>query len=661
MESKMGLVDTMYNLHESTVEAVEYGQNDPSGASYFVNEGARHRDNLNFYRDAMFFMRRVRDSHQRLVRFDQARRKQADEAQKLKAARASETEITREISTKAFLSGERLKVMQMDWDSFIIPKTDIEQTILTPIDVVSGEPEPRIILQLSSGKEKFKKGKQPMFRRIERVLPTGVDGVQHPLPERIKILSVQLLAIFSKIKKVPQLNVSEDGSMVFQRPYQFLTYYEGELRERLAVLEKRFENYDGTESSSVPPETADASDKNGSGIPDTSEESLPTLTSNPPSGGENKPKKSGDLGNGLKSEHGDPQDGRDNDDNASKKDHGDDEADENDSSNSITALLHLRCLMDFVDTEIKPKQEYVRGPKCTRIHFHDLWHLFKPGDEVIEQSEKQVYVVLRVQVPNHKVEEPWERWNRQADSDSDSDSSSDEEDPEESESPFTIHCAHIDFDGKSFGPISKRFKIFPFGELKSIRSLPIYPFRFAKESNTRQSFIERGQMLLSVAKFKPMYYMGVTLDKRDEIDSQVVIDFNEALADEERRKAWEPTIRPVSTGRPTQGKICMAFCCIGEAIYDGLEEDSKMTEDYIKSMIPDTSLRAPSLVLSPRSLEDTLSSTAELTDTELLIMTNRVFGFVLRSRKWGKFIYIKTLAFAATVPNVGSSPQRNLT
>ncbi|TID02058.1 hypothetical protein CH35J_004622 [Colletotrichum higginsianum] len=309
---------------------------------------------------------------------------------------------------------------------------------------------------------------------------------------------------------------------------------------------------------------------------------------------------------------------------------------------SITALLHLRCLIQFIDTEIEPKRNYINSSQCTLIHFHDLWYLFKPGDKVISQEEKQVYVVLAVQTPYHKVEEPWERWNRPRvvakNPDSDSDGGNDEN--EGDDNPFILSCAYIDFDGKAFGPVAKKFNISPFGELKSIKSLPVYPLRYAREPQARQNIALRGQMLLDVAKFKAMYYVGATLDNRDEIDSQVVIDFNEALADEDRRKAWEPKIAPPSSSMryagETHNKPCLGLCCVKQSVHLGYFVDLEMTENYVKTLIPANSLQSPSLLMSPRSLEDTLESRRELTETEFLVMTYRVFGFVLRSRKWAQ-------------------------
>ncbi|KAK6207239.1 hypothetical protein LQW54_007323 [Pestalotiopsis sp. IQ-011] len=212
----------------------------------------------------------------------------------------------------------------------------------------------------------------------------------------------------------------------------------------------------------------------------------------------------------------------------------------------------------------------------------------------------------------------------------------DSDDHGDNEAPFRLHCAYVDFDGKNFGPVGRTFKIPPFDNLKTIKALPVYPLRYAEGTQTRQKLIKRGRMLLEVSNFKAMYYMGATLGKRDEIDSQVVIDFSEALADEKRRKEWEPTIGNIDTTPGNRGSACTAACCNSQTVHDGSSTDIDMTQAFIKRLLPDTSLGQSSLILQPRSLEETLSSASKLSDTELLIMTNRVFGFVLRSRKWAQ-------------------------
>jgi hypothetical protein len=145
-----------------------------------------------------------------------------------------------------------------------------------------------------------------------------------------------------------------------------------------------------------------------------------------------------------------------------------------------------------------------------------------------------------------------------------------------------------------------------------------------------------GSSANNVCSFR--YYSGYTLDTRDEIDSQVVVDFSEALANENRRK-WTPKIDSLRTAptRKNDIELCDAACCFRQGLGDDDYVDSRLTEDFIKDLLPNHSLRAPSLLLSPRSLEEAQpGSEDEPTEGEYVVMTYRVFAFVLRSRKWAQ-------------------------
>ncbi|KAH7306005.1 hypothetical protein B0I35DRAFT_454214 [Stachybotrys elegans] len=600
----------MYELHQSTSEAMHFQAINPYALPPGESELARTHT---FLRDSMLYMRWIRESYQKLQLL-QAERKNKEEENKKQNIKHSETEIVRETSTEAFLTGGRARILQVEWDAFFTNSPEPDLSVLSPIEVVASEPDARLISQLELSPLMTKTKKEKKKKKLEGVErpKDGTLSTEVPLPERIRITSTSLISIMETFEQKPDI-VPGVKSAVFLRPFQDLVYNEGLLREQLASLEKRYENYDSNQAKlESPPASQDGSNAPGDGDPSAGTGTAATelmasridVTRSETSEDQRKEAAS------AKTE----KDGvKDNKEEASPDDG---------VQTSIAALLHLRCLMEFIDSEIMPKEKYFRGNTCTHIRFHDLWHLFRPGDELIDHNERQAYVVLRVQVPVHKIEDPWEQWNTKSKpvSDTDSDASSVAGETEDG-NPFTLYCAHIDFDGKSFGPVAKKFRIPPFGDRKAIRSLPVYPFRLAKGSETRQNFIKRSRMLLDVAKFKAMYYMGVTVDTRDEVDSQVVIDFNEALADQSRRKMWEPLIKPISTAAESRDDECASICCRDQSVTSGKNIDDALTEEYIKTLLPKNSLQPPSLILSPRSLEETLESVDELTDAELLIMT----------------------------------------
>jgi len=335
------------------------------------------------------------------------------------------------------------------------------------------------------------------------------DSGQAPLPERIRIYSPQLLRIFNGFG----CDIVTDGrAITFLRPFRFLVYYNLQLRELAAKLERKFTDFNITNDSA----TTGA---------------LPVAEN---------------LAKTQESKAGVESDAEDEDEN---------DLDENTSSPA--ALLHLRCLLQFMDTDIKAKMKWIALPQCQKVSFSDLWHLFKPGDEVIDQKEKQAYRITRVTIPEHKTIAPWHRFM------------SGENTGEPAERPVEISCVYIDFDGEKLGPVIKIFEIPKFGGDKAVASLPIYPLRFAKDKNLEEKLVKRGQMLLDVIHVKPMYYTGLTIDKRDEVDSQVVIDFAEAFA-EERNKSWKPEIDLIGTsteGESREINYCDASCCKGQSVY----------------------------------------------------------------------------------------------
>lgn len=414
MEAKLKLIDSIVDLRQ-TFERLDRPEQEVSKEgvaieSMTMNElSIHHEAHLDFYWDAMWFMKRARDSHDSLLKVKKAMKEKRDAEllAKSKSLTEKEPEASRKLSVGAFLKGEKAKVVRVDWLVFIASKGELERSILTPIEVISSEPEPQTILQLpvnrTGGSVKAKSSGHRVVDSDKDQESTG----ERPLPERIKIHSGPLVAIFCRIMDKKEWSVAKDKSMVFLRPYRQLVYHETKLREYLADLEKQFEGYDGTEPL---PEASEEQEEGDKEAEESEEASKPT------SGKESEGKKDDDqLGkpNDLVEESqntdkADPQDKQEEEKGEEGENNEEEEKDE--KHNTITGLLHLRCLMDFFDKNIKAKLDHINSPDYTHVSFHDIWHLFKPGDRVVDQTEKQAYVILRVQTPRHKVEEPWLRW-----------------------------------------------------------------------------------------------------------------------------------------------------------------------------------------------------------------------------------------------------------
>ncbi|KAI0387116.1 hypothetical protein F5Y04DRAFT_243037 [Hypomontagnella monticulosa] len=450
------------------------------------------------------------------------------------------------------------------------------------------------------------------------------------MPERIRINSRYLLRILSGLQGIA--GELYGTPIILLRPFRILAYYNHVIRDRCNKLEKRLENRlknrhsDGDTSNSTS-EPALESVGVGGTIKDVSEEGPIDFNLLP----------KGEVGkeNRVQEEEEETKDGFEG----------------LDDTKTAVAIEHLKCLIGFMDNDMQNRISHLESNRCQKVAFSDLWYLFQPGDLVIGNDGKQAYRILSMRSVEHKVIDPWSRWYARSE-------------VKEEEALIAIKCVYIDFDGKRLGPVSKTFRIPRFEREKAVTSLEIYPLRFHPfrkdniavtpaaadgTADTIQGFkkylIERGGMFLKVAAIRltaiqPMYYAGPALQTQDEIESQVVVDFEAALGIEEHiEKHWKPELETLigsenSDEISSQQKACNASCCVDEAVHDDSYVEGVRNKEFMGQLLPKTREGMPSVVILPRPLDSNLE--AELTDDDLAIMSYRVFGFVLRNRKWAQ-------------------------
>lgn len=483
------------------------------------------------------------------------------------------------------------KLNRVEWKAFkSLQPPALKETYA--IDVLVGEPVITFGPMFPRGrysKLAFKISQEVMnasddTKTRDRTRTKPLAAGQGPLPERIRINSKPVIKILEKIHGEKISNSDREPILIF-RPFKTLIFYEEEIRAQHRKLEIRFGS------------TVDESGRPAD---------LPSgLTENSQPAESTHSKK-----DEAKNKEGPP-----------KKDDPTEEEEDNEI-NSQVALNDLRCLIEFMDKDLNEKKKYLNSDVCQKVSFSDIWHLFKPGDVVFGKNGRQTYRVINVVTTKHMVKRPdWRntfKFNLE-------------------ENPITIHCVYIDYDGKSLGPVSQRFVISRYDGEQNITSLPIYPFRFGEKATSRDELIKRGKTFLDVAAVKHMHFAGLTLETRDEVDSQVIIDFEEAFV---RHAEWKPTVEQLADGdheadtQDESEEVCVDQCCKDEIVHDDAYVERNRKEEFIQSQLPEIHSKPPSLAIFPRSLQDARGENFPTID-ELLIITNRVFAFILRSRKWG--------------------------
>lgn len=530
------------------------------------------------------------------------------------------------------------------------------------VDILIGEPD--IDEDLGAYRHWYgysrRRARRPDAPQDAKSLASTMPG-QSPLPERIRIHSTALSSILQTILG-KTVDARDQSTFVLTRPFKALRYCEPALRDWCAALEKEFGVASKTGNAAVVatdiPLIDSREDEAHSHHPEPgqtpSREPGTEETAAAAEAGETSPNQGNQASKGRRDHKG-----------GEKKEVGKDNEDESSElTKSPVAMEHLKCLLSFIDTDILARQNYVNDSDGRKIHFSDLWHVFRPGTEVIGSDGKQAYRVMHVTGARHSIARDWGNYFILPASET-------KRRKKKKKGAFSITCVYIDFNGKHVGPVRKVFDMKKFDGEREITSLEVYPVRFHpvsraafsdsewEETKTlpthernRKKLALRGTKFLEVASVKHMYYAGPTLDVRDEIESQVVVDFETAFAvEDETQQKWKPTLETYAGGsmaeedsdsEDEQDEVCGAECCREEIVHDDSYVDEKQSSEYGESLLPKPGRlgEQPSIAIIPRPLEEVYGRAGEIliSEDDLAIMSYRVFGFVLRNRKWGRWL-----------------------
>lgn len=621
----------------------------------------RMRKNFEWDLDRLFLMEEVAIRNRKQEE-DARKRANLEKLGKPSTTRSKGDQTGADSTEPNLKAGPALSPNYVQWDTFRL-LTNVKEIEAHVIDVLVGDP---IVEDDEVGSTMFA-NQTRRFEKPQKSVPGDTNTPsQAPLPERIRIHSSLLRKILSGMLSATPFSFGELSSFVVIRPYKSLFYcYEG-IKSMIEKLEERFSEDQKpvslVEADTVPlDETVDGE----SGQNDSNARSSATKdgSKHGPTVAGLQPRKEGkDLPTGE-------------DMNLEKNTIPEDP---NDPVNSQKALQHLKVLRDFMDSEIVAKAAYLQKTECKKVFFADLWYLFRPGDEIIGRDGKQAYRVIHVSSLRHRKTQPWDIWrwyNSQ---------NSEDRGTQKQNGPFSITCVYIDFDGSSIGPVSKTINFKQFDGQMDITSLEVYPVQlhhFKKteisdndwrelqslvpEKRYRQYLINRGAKFLSVLAIEPMYYAGPTLGVRDDIESQVVIDFDAAFTaddtnqketvrideterEKQKEERWRPRLEMLIGIPESQddsgkefGSTYSADCCRLDAVYDDNYIDNKQRSQYINSLLPSSGVQGaqPSIAVCPRLLIDLKNTDSKtgysISEDELVIMSHRVFGFVLRHRQWG--------------------------
>lgn len=163
------------------------------------------------------------------------------------------------------------------------------------------------------------------------------------------------------------------------------------------------------------------------------------------------------------------------------------------------ALIHL---LDHELSSLVQARQQIEAGTVEKLPFSHLWHLFKPGQEIVTNAAKpRAYRVLQVTGGRKRILR------------------TDKVTPRATISNLVIDCFYLDFDGQEFGPVPIIISIKPYEGSKAIRQLAAYPLAFAAEPHLPQILTERGRKFEALAEASHRKYNGLSLLEKEPFDT----------------------------------------------------------------------------------------------------------------------------------------------
>jgi Domain of unknown function (DUF7025) len=205
---------------------------------------------------------------------------------------------------------------------------------------------------------------------------------------------------------------------------------------------------------------------------------------------------------------------------------------------------------------------------------------------------------------------------------------------------FAVDCEYIDYDGKRFGPIYQRFSIDPFDGEQEIDLLKIFPLEYAKDKGILdvEKFRQRGEKFMEFVEPRHRKYDGQSLvhwptgsdlvDRRGfpaevtSINGEVVVDFKRALA---FSPSWTPIM---ASGMPVCAPMDSRECNEGGEKPEAIDKDYEWDKQLRLEVMGVILKQSRKYLAGPKTLPK---------DDDVLLLPQRVYGYVLRTRRWGEF------------------------
>lgn len=341
--------------------------------------------------------------------------------------------------------GERYPMLDLEWEYFMAKRKQKHGQFRVGLEQVQNKAPKNVIdvaVQASTENPQARKTNSDLPSPYQRHLKNNTQSS----PQRIRINSIPLLKMLEQLSGESLFYHNQERPLVFLRPFKFFVKYEKEIREFLTQLESQ--DREGSDEKRVEVDYH-SPDQNVVGeLNDTMND-----------------------------------------------------------SDRLEAIEHLRLLVEVLDTDLGPTfqlRQQIKDRTLKTIAFHDLWHLFQPGDVIRTsdisdgQGRLMTYKIIsttggrpHLHNPNARMKDPLYMPPLSSEMTPTS---------TRGETPFYIDCYFYGFDSKRFGPVHTCLHVDRYDGDKPIISLPLFPLEFSKDwKQLKLHLIQRGRKYAGLA------------------------------------------------------------------------------------------------------------------------------------------------------------------
>lgn len=300
----------------------------------------------------------------------------------------------------------------------------------------------------------------------------------------------------------------------------------------------------------------------------------------------------------------------------------------NDNEPDHETVKHLELFVTAIETHVAYSltlRQKIRNRELQKICFSDLWHLFNPGDLILNHvssrsTRSYAYKVFCVSGGRRDATDSDDIYRKVS----------------QQLNPLLLQVLFWEYDGSKVSPVMHELQIQPYSGEKLITELAYFPKQFAADESRTKDLLDRGRHFINSRYGHAMYEESVSHDGQF-VEGEFFVDF---------KSGYESDNRDIT--RPRQDDIELPRPSSDETEYYQNRVVSTPTRRYLFQEDEEVDVARCEEFLKGDSFPGSRSDeeVKEMDDEHVLLLPDYVVAYSLRTKEWCKSAIVYPLCCA---------------